>query len=95
MIEKDDVKHLAELSRLDFSDKEISSFKNDLDSILSYVDQIKEISASVDLDSRVGPVHNVLREDGNPYEDGEHREEIIESFPEKEGDYLKVKKILL
>ena len=46
MIEKDDVKHLAELSRLDFSDKEISSFKNDLDSILSYVDQIKEISAS-------------------------------------------------
>jgi len=95
MIEKDDVKHLAELSRLDFSDKEISLFKKDLDSILSYVDQIKEVSASVDSDSRVGPVHNVLREDDDPHQEGEHREEIIESFPEKEGDYLKVKKILL
>lgn len=94
MIEKDDVKHLAELSRLDFSDKEISSFKKDLDSILSYVDQIKEISASADSDLRVGHVHNVLREDENPHQDGEHRAEIIDSFPEKDGDYLKVKKIL-
>lgn len=91
---KKDVEHLANLSRIELSDKEIDKFQEDLGSILDYVEQVKEASASVESIQEVGVVHNVLREDKDPYEKGENREEIIESFPEKEADYLKVKKIL-
>lgn len=94
MIEKKDVEHLAELSRLEFSDAEIKKIQEDLGSILDYVDQVKEVSAKVDSNPQVGPVHNVLREDTDPHEKGENKDEIAESFPEKEDGYLKVKKIL-
>lgn len=94
MIKKKDVEHLAELSRLTFSESEVKKFQGDLGSILEYVDQVKEVGASIDLEPQAGPVHNVLRTDENPHEAGEHRDDIVNSFPEKEDDYLKVKKIL-
>lgn len=94
MIEKKDVEHLAELSRLTMTDEETQEFQEDLGSILEYVDSLKEVSASVDLEPQVGPVHNVLREDTASHDQGEHREELVESFPETDNGYLKVKKIL-
>ncbi len=94
MIERKEIEHLAKLSHISFSEEELGGFATDIGSILEYVDQLKEIS---DVDTgvpSVGAVHNILREDGNSYVGGESRDEIINSFPEKEGDYLKVKKIL-
>jgi len=94
MIEKKDVEHLAELSRLEFSDTEIEKFQKDLGSILEYVDQVKEVSASIDLEPTVGDVHNVLRPGEDAHQDGEHQKEIVGEFPKQEDGYLKVKKIL-
>ena len=94
MIEKKEVEHLAELSRIKLSDTEIKKFQDDLGSILDYVDQVKEAVTKIDSAPKVGLVHNVLREDKDPHNRGENREEIIESFPKKEGSHLKVKKIL-
>lgn len=92
-MEKKDVLHLAELSRIELSDEEIIKFQEDLSSILEYVDQIKEVGDSAGREES-GVVHNVFREDEKPHEGGESREEIIGSFPDKEEGYLKVKKIL-
>ncbi len=94
MIEKKDVEHLALLSRLDLSIEEVEKFQNDLGSIISYVDTIKEVGASMDEQIHIGSVYNVLREDENPFVEGESREEIVAEFPEQEDGYLKVKKIL-
>jgi len=93
-MEKKDIEYLAELSKIELSGEEITKFQEDLGSILKYVDQVKEASASLEEIFDVGVVHNVLREDTDPDEKGENREEIIAEFPEKDGDYLKVKKIL-
>ncbi|MCI5108489.1 MAG: Asp-tRNA(Asn)/Glu-tRNA(Gln) amidotransferase subunit GatC [Candidatus Pacebacteria bacterium] len=92
MIKKEEILHLAKLSHLKFSDEEIVKLEKDLDSILDYVDQVKEVTGEAE--KSIGAVHNVMREDENPFSSGENSEEIINEFPEKEGDFLKVKKIL-
>tara|TARA_Y100001935_G_scaffold219998_1_gene193503 strand:+ start:42 stop:323 length:282 start_codon:yes stop_codon:yes gene_type:complete len=93
MIERKDIEHLAHLSRLSFTEEEIAGFGEDINAILAYVDQLKEVATSEE-EPAVGVVHNVMREDVEAFDGGEHRDEIVESFPEREGDYLKVKKIL-
>ncbi len=40
------------------------------------------------------PVRNAMREDKNPHETGINTDVIVAEFPRKEGNYLKVKKIL-
>ena len=39
-------------------------------------------------------VLNVMREDKDPHEAGLYTEKILEQAPAREGDYIKVKKIL-
>ena len=85
---------MAALSRIELADKEADDLQKDIDKILDYVGQIQEVAASFGAEPEIDKVHNVLREDENPYEEGESRKEIISAFPEKDGDYLKVKKIL-
>ena len=92
MIEKKE--HLANLSRLEFSDEELVGFQKDLDSILAYVEQVKEVGAEGESKPDVGVVHNVMRDDVEPHADGEHKKEIVDAFPDEEDGYLKVKKIL-
>ena len=94
MIERKEIEHLATLSRIAFSEEELDGFASDINSILTYVDQLKEVATDEKQALDVGVVHNVFREDADVYEGGESRDEIIESFPEKDGEYLKVKKIL-
>lgn len=94
MIEKKDVEHLATLSRLAFSDDELQAFRDDLSGILTYVEQIQDITDSVDVEPQVGTPHNVMREDVEPHEQGEAREAMVEAFPDKDAGMLKVKKIL-
>jgi Asp-tRNA(Asn)/Glu-tRNA(Gln) amidotransferase C subunit len=41
-----------------------------------------------------GEHRNAFREDENPHETGKYTESIIKNAPEKEGNYVKVRKIL-
>ena len=88
-----DIEKLAKLARIELTDAEKESFAKDLDSILKYVDQIKEV-ATEDKPAEVGPVYNVMRDDINPYESGVYAEKLRAQFPDREGDFLKVKQIL-
>lgn len=93
MIEKKDIENLAKLSRIELSDKEASSLTKDIENILGYVDQLKEVS--VDLkDKKVGENRNVLREDENPHESEEFTRDILKEAPNTEDGYIKVKNIL-
>ena len=92
-IEIKDVEKLAQLSRIHLTDEEKKGLQADLDSILGYVEQIKQISADSDIEQTF-PVTNVLREDVNPNPTGVNREKLLNSAPKREGNYIKVKKIL-
>lgn len=93
MIKKGDVEKLAKLSRIKLTDTEVEKFESEFQSILSYVDQIKEIAGDKE-EKQVGDTRNVFREDENPHESGEYSKDLINEFPESEDGFLKVKNIL-
>lgn len=91
---KEEILHLGTLSRIKLTDTEAEKFNSEIDSILSYVGAVNDIVADKDLTKAVGPVHNVFREDEVTNEPGAYTKDIVSAFPERSGDYLKVKKIL-
>ncbi|MEI7513628.1 MAG: Asp-tRNA(Asn)/Glu-tRNA(Gln) amidotransferase subunit GatC [bacterium] len=88
-----DVKKLAQLSRVHLSDEEAQELGSSLDSILGYVEQVKQVSSDTDIEATFYST-NIMREDINPNETGINREKLVNSAPRKEGNYIKVKKIL-
>ncbi|MES2213568.1 MAG: Asp-tRNA(Asn)/Glu-tRNA(Gln) amidotransferase subunit GatC [Patescibacteria group bacterium] len=92
MITTDEIKHLAELARMELSPGEIEGLTGQIDSILGYVGQIK--NATGDMVQELPPLRNVMREDVVTNASREYTEDILANTPNREGDYLKVKKIL-
>jgi aspartyl-tRNA(Asn)/glutamyl-tRNA(Gln) amidotransferase subunit C len=64
MIEREQVMHVARLSRLKLEESEVSAMQHDLSSILDHVDRLSEIDIEgVEPTSHVVPLENVLRDD--------------------------------
>jgi aspartyl-tRNA(Asn)/glutamyl-tRNA(Gln) amidotransferase subunit C len=92
MLSAQDLKKLAELSRIDVPEAELATLGGELDAILKYVKDV----ASIDVGdvSEAPEVRNVMREDALAHESGAHTADLLAQFPARDGDYLKVKKIL-
>ncbi|MBP9771843.1 MAG: aspartyl/glutamyl-tRNA amidotransferase subunit C [Candidatus Pacebacteria bacterium] len=100
---KPDIKALSRLARIDLSEEETRSLENESENILAFVEQIQGAQASsadlgVQLPSgelnSLGAVFNVFRDDVNPHESGIYTDAILAQAPEREGNYIRVKKIL-
>ncbi len=95
MITTADIEKLAELARIELTAPEKEALRKDIDGILGYVDQIKNAPVKTGEGARLKePVRNVLRADEKPHETGANTEAIAAEFPKREGNSLKVKKIL-
>ncbi|TSC80623.1 MAG: aspartyl-tRNA(Asn)/glutamyl-tRNA (Gln) amidotransferase subunit C [Candidatus Peregrinibacteria bacterium Gr01-1014_25] len=58
------VRHIAQLARLQLTEDEVRRFPQQLTSILQYVDMLKEVDTSaVEATSQVTGLENALRED--------------------------------
>lgn len=93
MISDEDIHKLSTLSRISVSPEEAESFRGEISSILEYVGQINKVVEK----NKVEVYHslkNVFREDRNPHETGENTEKILAEAPNREGNYVKVKKII-
>lgn len=93
MIYKEDIAKLAELARIEVNETEMKSLAKDIEAILSYVEQVKDVSVANDTEEKGGLV-NVFRADSAPHESGIFTDALISAAPEKEDGYVKVKKIL-
>ena len=63
-ISRDEVAHLARLSRLDLTEDELDHYAGQLDAILSYVATVSEVAADdVPATATPNPVTNVTRPD--------------------------------
>ncbi len=89
----DDVNKLAELARIEMSDSEKQEFLGNMESILGYIDIIKNASVSGVVPD-IGDVRNVMREDIEPHESGKYTDVILSQAPSVEKGYVKVKQIL-
>lgn len=91
--DRNSVRKVAHLARLELTADEEQQFSGQLSSILDYFDQLSELdTADVPPTTRAIDVSNVTRADDlQPYPD---REAMLQGAPEQEGDYFKVPKIL-
>lgn len=95
-MDKEQVLSLAKLSRIKLSDTEAETLSHEFDAILGYVSEVKEVSPSRGdkLTSEDFSVRNIMREDGEGHTSGLYTEKLLNESPDREGDYVKVKKIL-
>jgi aspartyl-tRNA(Asn)/glutamyl-tRNA(Gln) amidotransferase subunit C len=92
-VSRDDVRHVAQLARLDFSETEEAQMAEELSRILDYVDKLDELDTSgVPPMSHVLDVTNVFR----PDEVAERidRAQALEPAPDTDDQYFRVPKVL-
>jgi aspartyl-tRNA(Asn)/glutamyl-tRNA(Gln) amidotransferase subunit C len=95
LINKEKLKHLAELAKIDLSEEELEKFLEDLNNILNYVDEIKDLNLDQFEPTVGGAVQKLeLREDETEIENDETKTLIIDQFPDKKENYLKISKII-
>ncbi len=96
-ITQTDIQKLASLSRMKLTEEEQTQFAKEIDSILGYVEQIKEVSSDVShADKKPSdiPHRNALREDIADANLNPDSNVLVESAPAQEQGFVKVKKIL-
>jgi len=93
-LSKEQVEHIALLSRLSLSSAEISKFQSELSAILAYVGKLGEVDTKgVPGTASASGLVNVMREDAA--EKCEiPREKLLEGAPDKKEGFLKTKAIL-
>lgn len=95
MITVKEIEHLAALSRIKLTEDDKKSLIKEFDSILAYVDQLKKVPVKMDAEGRVGAVRNVMRPDVAEPISPEDRERLLKEAPQRVGDYIAVKKIIV
>ena len=93
MIDREQVRKVANLARLEMEPEEEEQFASQMNSILEYFEQLSELDTQdVAPTTRAIDVSNVTRPDElRPYPD---REAILNEAPDPDGDFFKVPKIL-
>ena len=94
MITPLEIKHLATLARIKLTDEDMASLPAEVDAILGYIDQLKKADVPMDAEGRVGAVKNVARPDDARTISAADRERLLNEAPDREGDFIAVKKIL-
>lgn len=94
MLEIKDIEKLAKLARIKLTDEEKEKLLKEIDPILGYVAQLREVTSNVSDEKKAGEHRNVTREDSNNNESGFSTSCIVRNMPESQDNYLKVKKIL-
>lgn len=104
MISKKEVCHIADLARLELTEKEIRKMQKDLAKILEYFNLLKEVKFKEKKEERnqkeiflkkeeLKDFQKIFREDIIERKDIDLINKLFESCPEKEKGYVKVKAV--
>ncbi len=94
MIDREQVRKVAQLARLDITSAEEEQFTTQLNSILDYFEQLSELDTDeVEPTTRAIEVSNITRAD--KLEPFPYKEDLLKSAPEQDGDYFRVPKIMV
>ena len=93
-ISRDDVLHLAQLSRLELDDGEVEGLRTDISNILGYVEQLNKLDTTgVEPTYQTTGLSNVWRDD-TVIDYRISREELLARSPEVADFQIKVPKVL-
>ncbi len=92
-VSKDDVKKIAELARLEFSDSEIDNYTVEMNEILGYVEKLNELDTE-NVEPLSHPIenNNVFREDIK--KSSTERERALKNAPDNTSEHFKVPKVI-
>lgn len=92
-ISEEQVKHVAKLAKLSFSDDGLHEFTSQLGKIIDMVETLEEVDTEgVPFTSNVAETINVMREDIAA--EGWNRQELMRNVPESEDGFIKVPAII-
>jgi aspartyl-tRNA(Asn)/glutamyl-tRNA(Gln) amidotransferase subunit C len=92
---KEQIKHIADLARLDLTEKELKLYGSQLSEILEYINQLQAVdTTNVEPTAQVTGLENIFREDEVEDWDKKERKEALSQAPELENGQVKVKRIL-
>ena len=98
MITKKEIEYLAKLARIELAEEEKEKIAHDMASVILYIKKLEEIdTGDVIPTAHASDIVNNVRNDapeneGSPAEIHE-RDLLLDSFPERDGDHLKIKEI--
>lgn len=94
MITTKEIEHLATLARIKLTEEDKAHLLTEFDSILGYIDELKKMPVKSEAQARVGAVKNVMRDDVDRTISSEDRERLLNLAPNREKDFIAVKKII-
>ena len=84
-ITKKDIEHIADLSMLSLSEEEIERYTKDMQSIVSFAEQVNEVDTEgVDVSAFALDTYNVFRED--EVKTSLDRELLLQNAPSSNGE---------
>ncbi|MBA4349444.1 MAG: Asp-tRNA(Asn)/Glu-tRNA(Gln) amidotransferase GatCAB subunit C [Thermodesulfovibrio sp.] len=92
-ISKEEVKHIAGLSRLSLSEEETETFGSQLNKIIEYVEQLNSLDTkNIEPTSHIIPLKNVMRDDIPKA--SLIKEEALKNAPDSTEKFYRVPKII-
>ncbi|MEM7591510.1 MAG: Asp-tRNA(Asn)/Glu-tRNA(Gln) amidotransferase subunit GatC [Cyanobacteria bacterium P01_A01_bin.83] len=93
MIEREEVRKVANLARLNLTEAEEVEFTTQLNGILEYFEQLSELDTDdVPPTTRAIETSNITRADQlTPFP---YKEDLLQAAPEQQGEFFRVPKII-
>ena len=92
-ISEEEVRHVADLSKLSFAEEETAEFATTLSKIVDMVELLKEVDTEgIPVTTTMADRKTVMREDVAVA--GDDRDELFKNVPQSENYYIKVPAIL-
>lgn len=94
-LSKQEIEHIAKLARLELTKDELKKYGDQLSSVLSYIDQLREVEvANIEPTAQVTGLENIWREDRVKNWEADEVQLAIDNTPEMENGQLKVRRII-
>jgi aspartyl-tRNA(Asn)/glutamyl-tRNA(Gln) amidotransferase subunit C len=94
-VSEEEVKHIAELARIELTEEEAERFTREISDVLGYVKQLEEVDTEgVEPISQVTGKINVFREDESRMADEDTKSTMAKNYPDSQDGYIRVKQIL-
>lgn len=93
MINEEQVKHIADLAKLNIKYEEIEKYKKQLSDIMTEIDKIVEVEIEND-DIMISPTDNRNRYSEDIVEEHINRDDAFINAKNKKGDYITVPKVV-
>lgn len=92
-VSKEDVKHIANLSKLNLTEDELEKYTTELSDIVNFANELSNINVEgVKPTAHILDIKNVFRED--EVQDSYDREEILKNAPSKDAGCVSVPKVV-